>query len=73
MVEISPFSLTLKLTVPSDWRERRVLVTEFLVSLITKAVASPWLLMVKLESFAVSARLKTMLLLLVVVISLPPL
>ena len=72
MVAISPFSLTAKLTVPFDWRERRVLVTELFVSLITKAVAPPWLLMVKLESVAVSARLKTMFLLSEVVISLPP-
>jgi hypothetical protein len=72
LVAISPFSLTLKLTVPSDWRERRVLVAEVFVSLITKAVAVPWLLIVKLESVAVSARLKTIFLLSAVVMELPP-
>ena len=73
LVAILPFSLTVKLGVPLDWIESKVLGEPTLVSLITIAVAVPWLVMVKLEGWAVLARVKVMLRLLVVVISLPPL
>ena len=66
-----PFSSTVKLGVPFDCKERRVLLAE-LVSLITRAVAVPWLVMLKLESVAVSAKVNEMFLLSVVVIVLPP-
>jgi len=73
LVVILPDSSTAKFWVPLDWRAIRVLVAA-LVSLMTKAVAVPWLFTVKLDGVAVAARLKMMLpLVSEVVILLPPL
>ena len=72
MVATAPVSSTVKLGVPLDWRESKVLVAA-LVSLMTNAVAVPWLVMLKLESVVVSASVKEIFLLSVVVIVFPPL
>jgi len=71
LVTTVPSAVTEKLVTPFDWSARRVLAGE-LVSLITRAVAVPSLLIVKLEGVEVAARLKTMFLLSAVVMVLPP-
>ena len=65
-----PVSLIVRVSTPPDWIANKVFVAAFM-SLITTAVAVPWLVIVKFASVAVSDRTKEMFLASVVVMVLP--